>query len=273
MSFITLYLPRKLLSRFVGYLVHKPLPRSLTTAMISVFAAFYKIRLDEAEMAISEYPSLGEFFCRKLRPGLRPIAQGLAVHPCDSEIVQHGPIKASKLFQAKGMTYKLDQLTNDPKSLEKFDEGYFVTYYLCPTDYHRVHCPVDAEITHSFYTEGDLWPVNQWSLKSIPNLYPKNERVYVELATELGAVGVVFVGATNVGSIELSFDQSIKTNQNHGPRRQQISPPIEITKGSELGLFRMGSTVVVLYSKDFALKIKAEMLNNRFVKVGQAFLD
>ncbi len=273
MSFITLYLPRKLLSRCVGLLVHVPFPLGLSTAFIWIFSFFYRIRIDEAEKSISEYPSLGDFFCRKLKPGLRPIANGKVVHPCDSEVVQYGLLNQSKLIQAKGLSYRVDQLTNDPESLSKFDGGYFVTYYLCPTDYHRVHSPIDGMVTQTIYTEGDLWPVNKWSLNNIPNLYPKNERVYVELATEYGAVGVVFVGATNVGSIELSYDPTLKTNQNRGPKREQQAPPIEINKGDELGLFRMGSTVVVLFSRDFVSKIPSDSFKNPFVKVGGAFIS
>ena len=59
----------------------------------------------------------------------------------------------------------------------------------------------------------------------------------------------MFVGATNVGSIELSFDKEIETNQsgtllfNH----KKYEPTIKIQKGQELGMFRMGSTIVMLY--------------------------
>lgn len=274
MSFITLYLPRKFISRLTGFLVHLPLPLGLSTVVISVFSFFYNIKIHEAEKPISDYPSLGEFFIRKLKPGLRPVSSSaLVVHPADSEVVQFGSIDDHRLIQAKGKHYRVDQLTNDQESLEKFDQGYFVTYYLCPTDYHRVHSPVDGHITQMLYTEGDLWPVNKWSLNNIPNLYPKNERVYVEIATEFGPVGVVFVGATNVGSIEVGFDPSLKTNRNLGPYRETYKPALDIEKGAELGLFRMGSTVVVLFSKEYRSKVPNEVFKNPFVKVGAAFIE
>ncbi len=272
MSFIAHYLPRRLLSRLAGDFANIHWPFGLNGLFNRIFAFMYGINLEEAEKPISEYPSLVDFFTRKLKAEARPIDDHSLIHPCDSEILQHGRIAGKMLIQAKGVKYPIDVLTRDPYILERFEDGYYLTYYLCPTDYHRVHSPVDGMITHAIYTEGDLWPVNPWGQRNIESLYCKNERVYVEIASAEGPVGLVFVGAMNVGSIVLNFDTTIKTNQMRQAKTNKYLPPIEIKKGQELGHFRLGSTVVVLYSPVYADHIEKMKFNRRFVKMGQGLL-
>lgn len=272
MGFLAQYLPRRLFSRLAGEFASIRWPLGLNILLNKLFALAYGINLQEAEKSLREYPSLVDFFTRKLRPEVRPIDEHATVHPCDAEIVQHGAINGLTLIQAKGINYPVDVLTREPNIADHFNNGYFLTYYLCPTDYHRVHSPVDGKITQCIYTEGDLWPVDAWGRRSVESLYCKNERVFVEIATDQGPVGVVFVGAMNVGSIALSFDDKIKTNQMLPSKTYPYTPQIQIRKGEELGLFRLGSTVIVLYSHQYAEQIQSMNFNRRFVKMGQGFI-
>lgn len=271
MSFITHFLPRRRLSRWLGYAMHWQGPRWWVQLSIQVFAAIYKINLDEVEKPLSEYPSLGEFFVRRLKAGARPLAQAEVLHPADSAITQHGVIKDHTMIQAKGLIYTLQEFTEDHDATKKWDGGYWITYYLCPTDYHRVHSPVDGEISNVRYMPGDLWPVNAWSTENVPRLFVRNERVLVEIESELGPVGMVLVGATNVGFIELAFDESVKGNQK-GPHiftHKRYEPEIPVHRGTEVGRFRMGSTVVMLYPKAFVEKYPELRLGPQ-VKMGEA---
>ena len=254
MSAITRILPKRGLSRWAGYLMHFKGPSWWAHASIKAFAWFYNINLQEAEKNYKEYPSIGEFFIRRLKAGLRPIANNWAVHPADSKITQCSVIKNNSLIQAKGITYTLKDFTQDSEAEKKWSEGYFLTYYLCPTDYHRVHSPVAGKIISVRHIAGNLWPVNEWSTTEIKDLFTVNERILVEIETELGIVGVVFVGATNVGHIVLSFDESIRGNEKvpQGVKHKIYSEPIPVGKGDELGMFRMGSTIVMLYPEKFS---------------------
>lgn len=241
---------------------------------VKAFASFYKINLEEAEKPYTEYPSIGDFFIRRLKAGRRPVAAAWAVHPADSKITQCAPIDDGTLIQAKGITYKLSDFTQDPECEKKWAGGCFLTYYLCPTDYHRVHSPVDGQITSVRYMPGQLWPVNEWSTVNIKDLFTVNERILVEIETELGPVGVVFVGATNVGHIVLSFDDKIQGNQK-GPhifQHKTYSPEIQTHKGAELGMFRMGSTVVMLYPAAFRQKFEGRLNQGPRVQVGGALV-
>lgn len=254
--------------------MHLELPSFLARWTIKAFASFYKIDLDEAEKPYASYTSIGDFFVRRLKTGIRPVADSWAVHPADSVITQAAPIDGGTLIQAKGITYKLDEFTQDPDAKKKWAGGYFLTYYLCPTDYHRVHSPVEGSITDVRYMPGQLWPVNAWSTKNVKDLFTANERVLVEIETDLGPVGVVFVGATNVGHIVLSFDDSIRGNQK-GPhifQHKRYSPQIPVHKGSELGMFRMGSTVVMLYPPSFRQTFEKDLNLGPSVRVNAALI-
>ena len=272
MSSITRFLPKNHLSYIVGQLVHIRLPGFINRFIIANFAKAYSINLDEAEFPIEKYPSLGEFFVRRLKTGIRPVAQSWALHPADSVITQAARITDGKLIQAKNKTYSLESFTKDSSALSKYGTGIFLTYYLCPTDYHRVHSPVDGKIVRVVHIPGALWPVNQWSTENIHELFSVNERVLVEIETDRGLVGVMFVGATNVGQIVLSFDSEIRGNQLLSEAlREKKYENLSVKKGDELGMFRMGSTVVMLYSKAELDAARLESFHGKAVKVNSEF--
>lgn len=248
---VLLYLlPKNLLSRLVGWLVHRPLPRWLRSPVIGLFARAYRIRIDEAEKGIEDYPSIGDFFVRRLRSSARPLGEEGLLHPADSLVTQAGPIQDGQLVQAKGRSYSLANLLDRDEWAPTYRDGAFVTYYLCPTDYHRVHSPVNGSVRRVRHVPGALWPVNEWSVGRIADLFCVNERVIVEVDSVHGPVAAVFVGATNVGKITLAFWPEFATNlaKVRSPRERNFGPETLLSKGDELGTFHMGSTVVLLLS-------------------------
>lgn len=254
MSAIARFLPRRRLSQWIGAVVHWKGPKFWAEWSVKIFANYYKINLNEAEHAIEKYPSIGAFFTRHLKAGLRPVAtDALVTHPADSKLTQWGALKHGHLIQAKGKLYSgLSFLANE-ELYEKLHHGLFMTYYLCPTDYHRVHSPLDGEILEVIHVPGDLWPVNEWSTENIHEVFNLNERIIVVIQTQWGPVALVFVGATNVGSIHLSFDKSFVGNDptQLEIRHHKYENPKAIKKGDELGYFAMGSTVVMIYPEEF----------------------
>lgn len=265
------FLPRNALSRWTGLFMHWKGPRVWAELSIRGFAAMYGIDLKEAEKPVSGYDSIGDFFVRRLKPGARPVANAAAVHCADSRILQAGGIEEGGwCLQAKGKKYQIRDFLVDNDWKDKYARGFFVTYYLCPTDYHRVHSPVDGLITKVTYVPGDLWPVHLAAVSEIEGLYCVNERVIVEIATEFGAVAVVFVGATNVGSIELAFDPAVLGNRGLPHSERRYEPAKDIRKGQELGLFRMGSTVVVIFPEEFRHRYSATLKLGPVVRVNTA---
>ncbi len=264
-------LPKNYLSYGVGKLSEMKLPPWLNRPLLSWFASRYGINLSEVEKEIGQYPSLSEFFVRQLKAGSRPIQDGI-VHPSDSTITQLGLVERQTLIQAKGLTYNLSDLLQDTKVATELEGGVYATYYLCPADYHCVHSPVDGEVFKVTHVPGELWPVNTWSVSSVKNLFPRNERLVIEMKSEGRLAVMVMVGATNVGKMSLSFD-SIVTNQ---PNQRKLfyrtySTPIKIKKGELVGRFHLGSTVVMIYEPGL-LPQNWNQAKLGQVKYGQSFI-
>lgn len=245
-------LPKNFISYLFGVFASLTWPGFLVRQVIEIFARMYNIDLYEADKLLIEYRSLDDFFTRKLKLGIRPIAKGV-VHPADANLTQQAKINGGTLIQAKGKNFSLKEFIRNDSLTKKLSDGYFFTYYLCPTDYHRVHSPVDGFITDIHYIPGKLWPVNEWSVGSIKNLFAINERVVVNIKTSQGVCSLVMVGATNVGKMTLTFDNAVITNKflNRNSIEKKYETPIAIEKGQDLGAFHMGSTVVMVYEKSF----------------------
>lgn len=259
-------IPKNLLSRFVGRLVRIQWPHPLNLFLLRHFARRYKINLDEAEHPLSSYLTIQDLFTRRLKPGLRPVSSAEVVHPVDGmlTVVQH--IRRGLLLQAKGFNYQLDEFIGERGPA--WEGGVQLTYYLCPTDYHRVHAPVAGEIIKVRYIPGELWPVNDWSVTSVRQLFQRNERVVVHIQTPKGVVILVMVGATNVGQMTLSFDSEIISNQGRQGGEKTYSPSLALLKGGELGVFNMGSTVIMLYPPGFVADGPPD--RPRHVQMGQS---
>lgn len=263
-------LPKNLVSYWLGKLMAVRLPGALGKWSVAWFARRYNINLNEAERPRESYHCINELFTRKLRAGVRPLGTGAAVHPADSELTQRGLIKEGLLVQVKNWHYSARELLADPE-VAHWEGGHYLTYYLCPTDYHRVHAPVTGRVVRVTHVPGALWPVNLWSVNSIPRLFARNERVIFYIETTQGVVAAVMVGATNVGKMTLSFAPHWTTNQldTRQVRRLELTPPWPVQKGDELGVFNMGSTVVMLYPPGFLKAIPALEQGAIPVKMGQ----
>src|SRR5262249_22289661 len=138
--------------------------------------------------------------------GARPIADDtrVFVSPCDGIVVASGRIDGTNLLQAKGFTYKLDELLGDGRAAESFRGGRFVTLRLTANMYHRLQAPCHGRVDRVVRIPGDRWNVNPPALKRVPRLYCRNERVVVHARAATGeAIALVAVGAILVGSIHV----------------------------------------------------------------------
>jgi phosphatidylserine decarboxylase len=75
------------------------------------YAFVFGCNLDEIEHAdLTHYASLGDFFYRKLKEGVRPVDNAALVSPADGKVLHFGTIKDLRVEQVKGITYSLDAL-------------------------------------------------------------------------------------------------------------------------------------------------------------------
>ncbi|WP_428264475.1 archaetidylserine decarboxylase [Haliangium sp.] len=214
--------------------------------------------LDEVERPLDEYRSVGEFFARRLRPGVRPqaTATDALVAPCDGRVAAIGETARGRMIQAKGKDYTLANLLADDEFAATLEGGPYLTIYLSPADYHRVHTPVAGSLLGYTHLPGTLFPVNPLFSRSIDGLMAINERVVFYLDTELGPAALVMVAAVGVSDIELSH-QAQQTRHlrgraeanGHGARhRIDLTPAAQLERGDELGAFHLGSTTILVFS-------------------------
>ena len=265
-------LPKNALSRVVGRLTDARLPAPALRAAMRAFAKVYAIDLSECP-PLETYPTFGRFFARPLLPGRRPIAPGpeVVVSPVDAVLSESGLATAGRMVQAKGIDYGVGALLGDETLGLAFEGGAWATLYLSPQDYHRIHFPLGGTVTGWRYVPGQLWPVNAASVRTVPGLFTVNERLVTLLATPLGPVAVVSVGATVVGRVRASFDAAVPCTDQPGAVVQagSYARPLPIEKGGELGAFEMGSTVILVFAPG-RVALDPRLVPGTRVRVGQA---
>jgi phosphatidylserine decarboxylase len=247
--FVTLQklLPQHLLSRTVGALAASE-KHWIRTPFIRTFARAYSVDMTEAERSdLASYRSFNDFFTRALTPAARPIdsAQATLVCPADGVVSQVGTITGGELLQAKGIRYSFEALA-DVCAVPEFEGGQFLTVYLSPKDYHRVHMPAAGRLNRTVAVPGELFSVNASTEAEIVGLFARNERLVAEFATPFGKMLVIMVGAMIVASIETAWGSP----KSPYAAKQIDQHDVAFTKGAEMGRFLMGSTVILAFEKD-----------------------
>lgn len=212
------------------------------------FVRQYQVDLSEAQREnIEDYEHFNDFFTRALKPGARVIGESQLVCPVDGTVSQLGTINQSQILQAKGKDYSVSALLAGDDRAALFEQGYFATIYLAPSNYHRIHMPYDGKLVSMDYIPGDLFSVNQTTVSKVDKLFARNERVVCYFETEFGLCAFILVGAIFVGSMQTVWQGQInppyqKTVQHFDYQDQEIV----LKKGEELGRFNMGSTIIML---------------------------
>ena len=245
------FLPHHAVSRIVYKLTR--VESKFVPKAIEIFSNTFNVNLDDAiHPDPTHYKTFNEFFTRQLKPELRPIASSDIVSPVDGAISQFGPIVNSSLVQAKGVNYTLKALLGDNADRCKlYEDGQFITIYLSPKDYHRIHMPCTGKLVEQTHIPGRLFSVAKHTVNTIKGIFARNERVIASFDTEYGPMAMVLVGAINVAAIETVWSGLITP-----PKGETMSSKsyrdksIELEKGEEMGRFNMGSTVILLFAKD-----------------------
>jgi phosphatidylserine decarboxylase len=244
-------LPKHALSKAMHRLARttNPLVRKAFTA--TILRAYPMIDMREAEQPDPyAYASFNAFFARALRAGVRPIAggPGAIVSPVDGTVSQLGGISNGQIYQAKGTHYTAAALLADATAEARYGGGAFGCVYLAPYNYHRIHMPLAGRLNSTRYVPGEFFSVNPATVRAVPGLFARNERVVCEFDTAAGPMAMVLVGALFVGSIETVYAGEINPPASRGGRVTTLNDGIgtEFAQGAEIGRFNMGSTVVLL---------------------------
>lgn len=239
--------------------------------IIHGYTKFNAVNMAEAvEEDKYAYESLNAFFTRALKPECRPFdgTENSWLCPVDGAVSQARKIENGRVFQAKGHDYSLLELVGgDEKLAAPFQNGNFATIYLSPRDYHRIHMPIDGELTHMTYIPGRLFSVADHTVKTVPRLFARNERVACFFDTEHGPMVMILVGAINVSATETVWHGLVTPKDKKVTHFDYKKGEVTLKRGDEMGRFNLGSTVIVLATEQF--KLDNAMSAGETVKLGQ----
>lgn len=242
-------LPQHMLSRMAGVMASSERPW-IKDRLIRRFAHTYGVDMGDAVRGFPEFASFNDFFTRELKPGARPLADAeqFILSPADGAISQLGEVSDGRIFQAKGRDFTAGEiLGHAPEIARRFEGGRFITIYLSPRDYHRVHMPAAGALQSTTYIPGDLFSVNQQTAEGVDRLFARNERLACLFDGAVGQFASVMVGAMIVAGIDTVWPHRF-TGHGRGLAHEDFtSTDIRLDAGAEMGRFYLGSTVVLLF--------------------------
>ena len=242
-------LPQHALSRLAGALASSE-RASIKDRLIRRFVTAYDVDMAEAARAIGEFASFNDFFTRELKPSARKLADAGAfiLSPADGAVSQLGTITDGRIFQAKGRDFTTAEiLGHGADAARRFDGGQFITIYLSPRDYHRVHMPAAGALQSSAYVPGDLFSVNQKTAEGVDRLFARNERLACLFDGLGGSFASIMVGAMIVAGIDTVWPHRFAGHGRDVVHEDFASGAVDLAAGDEMGRFYLGSTVVLLF--------------------------
>jgi len=248
-------LPQILLSRLVGAVARSRIGL-IRRPLIAAFMRGFKPDMGDAVQPDPQaYASFNLFFTRALRPQARPPspASDAIDSPVDGTISAVGQSSSGRLIQAKGRDYSLRALLANHDALaDAMAGGEFMTIYLAPFNYHRIHMALAGTLREAWYVPGRLFSVNDTTARHVPNLFARNERVVLQFDGPRGPHVLVMVGALFVGSMGTVWHGDIAPTRARGavqlrvPAGAPLTASTPLARGAEVGRFNMGSTVILL---------------------------
>ncbi len=265
---LTNRIPRRALTLWMGWFskIEHPLLCRISIAIWRCFAD-----LDLSESRVQTFSSLHACFVRELKPSARPIHsdRSVLVSPCDAIVGAQGLVDGTRLYQAKGFPYTLEDLLPTPELVSICRDSTYVTLRIKSSMYHRFHAPSDLHVERTVYVSGDTWNVNPIALKRVERLFCRNERAVVQTRLPDGApLVMVPVAAILVASIRLHFLDTLLHLRYQGPN--QIECNTTYKRGEEMGWFEHGSTIIVFAPKGYA--VCAENQPGAALRMGQPLM-
>ncbi len=264
-------LPHRILSRLALYAARSRwVPWK--NVLIRQVLAHFDVAMHEAEQPDPfAYPSFNAFFTRALRPDARvPDADPAALlMPSDGRISQSGAIEDGRILQAKGHHYTAAELLGDETLAAAFAQGSFLTVYLAPRDYHRVHMPWRGTLRETLHVPGRLFSVSPGTVAAVPRVFARNERLVCVFDCDFGPMAVVMVGAMLVSGVETVWNGvNIPKYANRILRRDFRGQGITLERFAEMARFNYGSTVVLLLPPG-AVALDPVLAPQQVVRVGE----
>jgi len=263
--------PARAGSALLGMLAKLRIPGALLRPLVTAYIRWFGVDMSQVAVPSGGFCSFGDFFARRLTADARPICCGenSVASPCDGMIVATGRIEKEGIHSAlvlKNEAYSIAELVADAAVAEALAGGEYCVIYLHPRDYHHVHAPADATVVATRHIPGARYSVAAWA--ALPGVWAvgKNERVAFELDVYGGRRCVLLmVAAFGVGGIVC---EHLVSFGGHEPPVRTRTGTVELRRGDDIGAFRLGSTVVLLWPPGL-IELDRSVVVGRRVLAGQ----
>ena len=232
--------------KFISEWYGKIMDSSVSRNRIEPFIKSLNIDMTESQRQADEFESFNDFFCRKLKPGLRPVGNGL-VSPGDGKLLAFENISEVNTFFVKGEKFTLKEFLQNDDLSEEYANSAMVILRLAPNDYHRYHFPYVGIPSQPEEMKGVYYSVSPISLKKhFTEVFSENKKEICKLKTKNeGEILIIPVGATMVGSLNSTFE-----------------PNSMVKSGDEMGYFAFGGSTIVLLLKPNSFELDKDLIEN-----------
>ncbi|MEQ1517777.1 MAG: archaetidylserine decarboxylase, partial [Usitatibacteraceae bacterium] len=134
----------------------------------------------------------------------------------------------------------------------------------------------DGTLTRMIYVPGALFSVNPTTARGVPGLFARNERVVCVFDGADGPFVLTLVGATIVGSMATTWHGVVNPPRTREVREWRYGAndsPVVLKKGAEMGRFLLGSTVVMLFPREYRLVFNRAWLPEGAIRMGEAMAN
>lgn len=235
---------KPLTSRALSEMSGKLMDTKASGILIKPFAKKNGIKC--ADYILDDVKSFNDFFCRRIKDGLRPVDLDKAnlVAPCDGLLTAY-KIDSDTVLPVKQSRFSIRGLLRDSKLAKSFEGGTALVFRLCVNHYHRYSFFDSGRCYKNRRINGIYHTVRPVALSEF-SVFTENTREYVVIDTEgFGRAVQMEVGAMLVGRI---------VNEEYSNTR--------VMRGEEKGHFEYGgSTIIVLLGKNRA-KLREDILQN-----------
>lgn len=248
-----------LLSRLMGTYADRP------TSRLRIPQTIVDLNIDMDDFVVPDngFRSFNDFFCRKLRPGARPICANPArlCSPADCRLSVWPELNDDSCIPVKGATFTVSELLGPEgaDSASQFRGGALCICRLCPADYHRYHYPDDGHERQRWRIKGHYHSVHPLALRSQLRVFSENVRTVSLLnLAHFGLTAYVEVGAFGVASI-------VQTHQDE-----------PFVRGDEKGFFAFGGSTIIMVFRPGSLHFDDDIIARSaegmecLVRVGEA---
>ena len=241
--------PTATLSRWAGRVSRLPIPKAVRPGLWRLTARAFGMDLADVRDPLGAYRNFDELFTRRLADSARTVETdpSALASPADGVLSARG--EGDQRIAVKGDLANLGSWLG--VDVLPWEKPQWVVVYLSPRDYHRVHSPVMGVLERFSYRPGRLLPVNPRLVGDTGPILGQNERVVFWIRSKVGPIAVCMVGALCVGGISLTHSDLSCNRARHRVQTDLVlDSPVEVAIGDELGVFHMGSTVVLAWDGD-----------------------